>query len=74
MPAETRHRCGSFVEIRVNEVAPVLSVELRDKARRPDEIAKHHCDRAALGRDFRTLGGRRLWRRNRDVCARFDVG
>ena len=45
MAAETGHRRRSLVEIGVDEVAPVLGVELRGEARRADEIAEHHRDR-----------------------------
>ena len=50
MPAEAGHRRRGFVEIGVDEVAPVFGVELRGEAGRADEIAEHHRDRAALGR------------------------
>ena len=49
MTAKIGHRGRSLVEIRVDEVAPVFGVELRGEARRADEIAEHHSDRAALG-------------------------
>ena len=49
MAAKIGHRRRSFVEIGVDEVAPVFGVELRGKARRADKIAEHHRDRAALG-------------------------
>ena len=49
MAAKSGHRLRRFVEIGVDEVAPVLGVELRGKARRADKIAEHHRDRAALG-------------------------
>ena len=49
MAAKIGHRRRSLVEIGVDEVAPVLGVELRGEARRADEIAEHHRDRAALG-------------------------
>ncbi len=47
--AQARHRRGGLVEIGVDEIAPILGVEPRRQARRADEIAKHHRDRAALG-------------------------
>ena len=49
MTAKIGHRSRSLVEIGVDEVAPVLGVELRGKARRADEIAEHDGDRTALG-------------------------
>ena len=49
MAAKPGHRRRGFVEIGVDEVAPVLGVELRREARRADEIAEHDRDRAALG-------------------------
>ena len=49
MAAKIGHRLRRFVEIGVDEVAPVLGVKFRGKARRADEIAEHHGDRAALG-------------------------
>ena len=52
--AETGHRLRRRVEIGVDEVAPVLGVEPGGKARRPDKVAKHHRDRAALGIDARS--------------------
>jgi hypothetical protein len=60
MAAERRHGGGGFIQIGVDEVAPVLWVELRGEAGRANEIAEHHCDRTAFGRDFRTFGRRRL--------------
>ena len=56
MAAKPRHRGRGFVEIGVDEVAPVLRVEPRREARRADEIAEHHRDRAALAR-VETSGG-----------------
>ena len=55
MTAKIGHRRRGLVEIGVDEVAPVLGVELRGQACRADEIAEHHGDRAALGRDVRIL-------------------
>ena len=52
MAAKIGHRRRSLVEIGVDEVAPVLGVQLRGEARRADEIAEHHRDRATLGGDF----------------------
>ena len=49
MAAEPRHRRRGLVEIGVDEVAPVLGVELRREARRADEVAEHDRDRPALG-------------------------
>ena len=46
--AKARHRLRSRVEIGPDEIAPVLRVEPRRKARRADEIAKHNGDGAAL--------------------------
>ena len=63
MAAEPGHRRRGFVEIGVDEVAPVLGVELAREARRADEIAEHDRDRAALGRVLKALGWSRLRRR-----------
>ena len=57
MAAETGHRRRSLVEIGVDEVAPVLGVELRGEARRADEVAEHDRDRTALGRDLGSFVG-----------------
>jgi hypothetical protein len=59
MPAKPGHRVRSFVQIGVDQVAPVLRVELRGEACRSDEVAKHHCDRAALGRNLWGFGKHR---------------
>ena len=69
MAAKPGHRRRSFVEIGVDEVAPVLRVELCGEARRADEIAEHDCDRAALGRCLKALGWSRL-RRGAEVRRR----
>jgi hypothetical protein len=50
MPAEGRDGRLRRIEIGVDQVTPVLRVEPRGEARRADEIAEHHRDRAALGR------------------------
>ena len=47
--AKRGHRLRRFVEIRVDEVPPVLGVKLGRKARRSDEIAEHDRDRSPLG-------------------------
>ena len=75
MAAQPGYRPRSFVEIGVDQVAPVLGVELRGEARRADKIAEHHGDRAALSGDFRDpcrawaggrpRGNRRFWTRCR---------
>ncbi len=49
MTAKIGHRRRSLVEIGVDEVAPVLGVQLRGEARRADEIAEHHRDRPTFG-------------------------
>jgi hypothetical protein len=49
MAAVLADRLGGVIEIGADEVAPVLSVERRREAGRPDQIAEHHCDRTALG-------------------------
>jgi hypothetical protein len=59
MPAKPGHRRRGFVEISVDEVAPVLRVDLRGEACRSHKIAKHDRDRTALGRDFRDFCGTR---------------
>jgi hypothetical protein len=43
------HRGGGFVEIGVDEVAPVLRVEPGRESGRADEVTEHDRDRAALG-------------------------
>ena len=76
MAAEPAHRVRRLVEIGVDEAAPVFRVELRGEARRADEVAEHHGNRAALGGDFRGFGGvvpekaaaHRLGRRRRRQC------
>ena len=47
--AKARHRLRSLIEIGADEIAPILRVEPRRKARRADEIAEHNGDGAALG-------------------------
>jgi hypothetical protein len=47
--AHLRHRLRRRVEVRANEIAPILRIELGCDARRAYEIAEHHRDRAALG-------------------------
>ena len=47
--AKARHRLRSLVEIGPDQIAPILRVEPRRKARRADEIAEHDRDRTALG-------------------------
>ena len=58
MATQAGHCGGGLVEIG----APVLGIETRGKGGGADEIAEHHRDRAALGREFRGLSrrGRRL--------------
>ena len=71
--AEPGHRRRSFVEIGVDEVAPILGVELCGQACRADEVAKHDRDRTALGRCLKALGWSRLRRGSgkvrRTTCA-----
>ena len=62
MAAKPGHRRRSLVEIGVDEVAPVLGVELGGEARRADEIAEHDRDRTTLGRCLKILGWSRLHR------------
>ena len=62
MAAKIGHRSRSFVEIGVDEVAPILGVELRGEARRADKVAENDCDRATLGRCLKALGWSRLRR------------
>ena len=58
--AKPGHRRRSFIEIGVDERAPILGVELRSHACGPDEVTEHDCDRAALGgRRRRHRGGAR---------------
>ena len=52
--AKISHRRRSLVEIGVDQVAPVLRVELCGQARRADEVAEHHRDRPTLGRKLET--------------------
>jgi hypothetical protein len=47
--AKSSHRLRSLIEIGPDEIAPILRVELGREARRVDEVAEHHGDRAALG-------------------------
>ena len=47
--AEPGYGLRRLVEVSVDQVAPVFSVELRGEIGRPDEIAKHHSNRAAFG-------------------------
>jgi hypothetical protein len=49
MPAKFGHRSRGRVEIGIDEVSPILRVEVRGEAGRADEVAEHHGDRAALG-------------------------
>jgi hypothetical protein len=49
MSAEVRYRRRGFVEIGAYEIAPVFGVQFSGDARRADEIAEHHGDRATLG-------------------------
>jgi hypothetical protein len=64
MAAETRHCHRGLVEIGLDHVAPIFSVELGREARRADEIAEHHRDRTPLG------GGARSRRRRGRRSAR----
>jgi hypothetical protein len=48
MPDEADHGIRHFIEVGVDEVAPVFRVQLRSDARRADEIAEH--DRERRGR------------------------
>ena len=48
--AKPSHRRRRLIEIGVDEVAPVLRIELRGEARRADKIAEHDRDRTAFGR------------------------
>jgi hypothetical protein len=68
MAAKLGHRRRSLVEIGVDEVAPILGVKFRGQACGPDEVAKHDCDRTALGRCLKALGWSRL-RRGSGTCA-----
>ena len=47
--AQARHRRGGLVEIRADQIAPVLRIHSRREARRADEIAEHDRDRPPLG-------------------------
>src|SRR5215471_8809241 len=51
MAAHLSHgfRCG--IEIRADEIAPLLRVKLRENAGRADQIAEHHRDVTALASD-----------------------
>ena len=74
MAAQPAHRRRSFVEIGVDEVAPVLRVQLRGEARRADKIAEHDCDRTALGRCLKALRWSRLRRGSGNVRRRTRAG
>ena len=49
MAAEPGHRLRGLVEIGVDEIAPVLSVEHGRECGRADKIAEHDCDRPPFG-------------------------
>ena len=48
MATQFGHRRRSLVAVSVDEVAPVFGVKPRGKTGRPDEIAEHNRNRAAL--------------------------
>ena len=50
--AHLRHRLGPGIEVGVNEIAPLLSIELGGNAGRIHEIAEHHREVAALAGGF----------------------
>src|SRR5215471_16745005 len=52
MTAHLSHgfRCG--IEIRPDEIAPLLGVELRRNAGRPNQVAEHHREITALANGF----------------------
>ena len=78
LPAHLRYCRRGGIEIRVNQIAPLLDIELGPNVGRIDQIAKHHSDMVALAglfrdpyrlfccnrRSGRRLGhqGYRLWR------------
>ena len=77
MAVKIDHGCGSLVEIRVDEVAPIFRVEPRREVRRADEVAEHHRNRSTLRRNLKApgrcglgRGGKRVhrwgWARQRD--------
>ena len=52
MTAHFGDRGGSGVEIGADEIAPLLSIELRGDRGRADQIAEHHREIAALAHGF----------------------
>jgi hypothetical protein len=58
--AKPGHGPRGFIEIGVNEAAPILRIEPRCESGRPDQIAKHDGDRAALGGELGNFRRRRF--------------
>ena len=52
-PPFCEHRGRGYVEVGVEQNAPVFDVETNRKAGRSDKITEHHGDGAALGRNLR---------------------
>jgi hypothetical protein len=70
MAAEPGYGLRRLVEVSVDQVAPIFGVKLRGETGRPDEIAKHHGDRATLG----VLAERSRGRRTDDGLRRRALG
>ena len=71
MAAVSCDRLRGVIEVGADEVAPVLGIERRCKACRPDQIAEHHCDGPSLRFVSRAGRGNRNRRRS---CWRRESG
>jgi hypothetical protein len=68
----TTHLCdsvGGGIQVRADQIAPVLRIKPRRDAGRTDKIAKHHRDMSTLANGF--CDGRSSWRRSRWFCGFF---
>ena len=61
--AHLRHCCRGGIQIRADQIAPVLGIKPRRDAGRTHKIAEHHRDMSALANGF--CDGRGSWRRSR---------
>jgi hypothetical protein len=57
------HRRRGSIQIRADQIAPFLGIELRGNRGRADQIAEHDCEIAAFARGL--CNGRCTWRRSR---------